>query len=77
MASLDSDHHIRCTNPMCGFVVGDTYFSEKPKFAPGICPVCGGVVEIVEPYTSTKSLTHTLQINPRERGYRRVEGIPV
>jgi len=75
MSTLDSDHHIRCTRPTCGFVVGDSYFAEKPRFSPGICPACGGVVEVVLPYTTTRSLTHALQNDPRERGYRRVEAI--
>lgn len=72
MASLDSDHHIRCSRSTCGFVVGDTYMVEKPRFNPGICPVCGGVLKVVEPYTETTSLTHVIQVNPRHRSYRRV-----
>jgi len=77
MATLDSDHHIRCSAPTCGFVVGDSYFSEKHRFVPGICPRCGGVVEVVEPYTTTKSRTHTLQVDPRDRSFRRVIPIEV
>lgn len=77
MSSLDSDHHIRCTRETCGFVVGDTYFVEKPRFAPGICPVCNGVTHVVDPYTDDTSLTHELQINPRDRSYRRVIPIEV
>lgn len=72
MASLDSDHHIRCTNPQCGFVVGDTYFTEKTRFVPGICPNCGGVVQVVDPFTTTKSFTHALQVDPRDKSFRRV-----
>jgi len=72
MATLDSDHHIRCTRPTCGFVVGDTYFIEKTRFAPGICPNCGGVLHVVDPYTERRSATHVLQVDPRARSFRRV-----
>lgn len=72
MATLDSDHHIRCTAPTCGFVVGDSYFVEKTRFVPGICPSCNGVVEVVDPFTTRRSATHYLQVDPRERSYRRV-----
>lgn len=77
MASLDSDNHIRCTRGGCGFVVGDTYFTEKTRFTPGICPNCGGVVEVVVPFTTTRSLTHRLQVDPRERSFRRVVEVAV
>lgn len=77
MASLDSDHHIRCTSGTCGFVVGDTYFTEKRRFVPGICPRCGGVVEVVDPFTTTKSLTHALQVDPRDKSFGRVIGVTV
>lgn len=74
MSSLDGDHHIRCASPTCGFVVGETYFTEKTRFTPGICPRCGGVVQVVNPYTTQLSATHILQIDPRERAYGRVVG---
>jgi len=72
MATLDSDHHLRCTNDTCGFVVGESYFYEKQRFRPGIFPACGGVIRVVEPYTETRSTTHFLQVDPRNRSYRRV-----
>lgn len=72
MATLDSDHHIRCLRETCAFVVGDTYFVEKTRFSPGICPACGGVLAVVDPYTMDVSTTHRLQVDPRARSYRRV-----
>lgn len=72
MATLESDHHIRCQDGTCGFVVGDTYFAEKTRFPPGICPRCGSNTRVVNPYTLVTSSTHYLQVDPRERSYRRV-----
>lgn len=37
--------------PNCGFRVHEEYFKLKPRFAPGVCPRCGGPVVIVEART--------------------------
>jgi len=70
--ALDSDHHIRCTRETCAFVVHDRYFADKVKFTPGICPNCGGVLKVTDPFVMEESLTHVLQTNPRKRSFRRV-----
>jgi len=75
--ALDSDHHIRCTRDTCGFVVHDRYFAEKQRFTPGICPNCGGVLMVTDPFSMTKSLTHKLQTDPRVVSFRRVVLIEV
>jgi len=51
MASLSlayGTHHVKCSNPTCGFRVNEEYFAMKVKrFSPGWCPTCNNPVEIV------------------------------
>tara|TARA_Y100000034_G_scaffold100070_1_gene123215 strand:- start:219 stop:437 length:219 start_codon:yes stop_codon:yes gene_type:complete len=37
-----------------GFRVHERYFVDKPRFAPGVCPRCGGPVHVVKPATYTR-----------------------
>lgn len=37
--------------PKCSFRAEDRYFIEKTRFAPGICPNCGGPINIVRAFT--------------------------
>jgi len=38
-------------NPRCAFRADERYFIDKPRFAPGICPNCGGPIDIVHAFT--------------------------
>ena len=70
--ALSMVNQLRCSNLNCGFVVHDRYFSDKTRFAPGICPSCGGVINVVDAFTTRISVTHRLQVDPREAEYRGV-----
>lgn len=70
--ALSMQNHLRCARADCGFVVHDRYFNDKARFSPGICPACGGVVNVVDAFTTRISTTHRLEVDPRQEEYRSV-----
>jgi len=53
MAINDQIQIVCGQKPACGFRVDDGYFVRKPKFMPGICPRCGGILALVRAHTNT------------------------
>jgi len=49
-ALVGAQQHVRCMS--CAFVVNDAYFAKKTRFTAGLCPNCGSLVEIYEPYST-------------------------
>ena len=58
----EDEPHLACSRPTCGFRVPPRYFELKPRFSPGLCPTCGGMVRAVDPFTETASTTHRLDL---------------
>ena len=69
--SLNSNFHLRCRK--CAFVVHDQYFLDKIRFTPGVCPNCGGLVDVCVAYQDTPASGYHLGVDPGDsRTYRRV-----
>ena len=52
--------------PSCGFRAHDGYFYEKKRFMAGVCPRCGGPVQVVEAFTDipVKAIINTDVASP-------------
>ena len=50
MKLADAQYHIVCARD-CGFKVPGNYFELKQRFDPGLCPRCGGRMDVVSPKT--------------------------
>jgi len=61
--SLNSTYHLVCGNQQCSFRVHDRYFEDKRQFAPGVCPNCGGVIEVHVAYGARDPLMK-IETNP-------------
>lgn len=69
--SLNTMYHLVCSNNLCSFRVHDRYFQDKSRFEPGICPNCGGVVQVHVAYGPVDP-DMTIGIDPSQPGYRSV-----
>lgn len=68
--ALLSRYHLRCRT--CAFLVHDQYFADKKRFQAGICPNDAGVVEVVQPFTSTVVRGVHVETNPESNRYGHV-----
>lgn len=69
-------------NPRCAFRADERYFIDKPRFHPGVCPNCGGPVDIVEAYTdhvihdAVVAIANTATVRAGEMTTRDAMGVP-
>ena len=73
--ALDSLHHLVCRNRDCAFRVHDRYFELKKRFAAGICPNCGGPVDVCEPFSNDVAPDWQIATDPDQSGYGSVRRV--